>query len=85
MYAFCMGICDAHIFSVWQTVLGLVDLVVIHSAAGAKGPVFKFPVARAYLIFIYRASTLAGKQCWIYAVQLHTCGLVYLGCRLGVR
>ena len=42
---------------------GLLDLVVIHSAASAKGPGVNFPVARAYLRFNYRASTLAGKQC----------------------
>ena len=37
--------------------------MVIHSAAGAKGPGFNFPVARAYLRFNCRAGTLAGKQC----------------------
>ena len=41
----------------------LVDPVVIHSAASAKGPWFNFPVARVYLRFNYRASTLADRQC----------------------
>ena len=46
-------------------------LVVIHSAASAKGPgLDQFPVARAYLRFNSRASTLAGKQYWLYAVRL---------------
>ena len=34
-------------------------LVVTHSAAGAKGPRFNTPVARAYLRFNSPASTLA--------------------------
>ena len=37
-------------------------LVVAHWAAGAKGTGFNSPVARAYLRFNFRASTLAGKQ-----------------------
>ena len=36
--------------------------MVTHSAAGAKGPGFNSPVARAYLRFISRASILEGKQ-----------------------
>ena len=44
--------------------------MVTHSAAGAMGPGFNFPVARTYLRFNYRASTLAGKQCWLCAVRL---------------
>ena len=37
--------------------------VVTHSTAGVKGPGFNSPVARAYLRFNFRPSTLAGKQC----------------------
>ena len=37
--------------------------MVIHSGAGAKGPGFDSPVARAYLRFNSQASALAGKQC----------------------
>ena len=37
--------------------------MVIHTAASAKGPGFNSPVARAYLRFNSRASTLASKQC----------------------
>ena len=62
-------------------------LVVLHSAASAKGPGFNSPVARAYLRFNSRASTLAVKQCWLCAARLlqtvivqcsvvDTCGLV---------
>ena len=50
--------------------VGLGDLVVTHSAAGAKGPGFNSRVARAYLRFNSRPSTLAGKQCWLCAVRL---------------
>ena len=50
--------------------IDLGGLVVTHSAAGAKGPWFNFTVARAYLRFNSWASTLAGKQCWLYAVRL---------------
>ena len=50
--------------------IGLGGLVVTHSAAGAKGPGFNSPVARAYLRFNSRASTLTGKQCWLCAVRL---------------
>ena len=39
---------------------GLGGVMVTHSAAG---PGFNFPVARAYLRFNSRASTLADKQC----------------------
>ena len=46
--------------------------MVIHSAAGARCPGFNSPVARAYLRLNSRASTLAGKQCWLCAVRLHT-------------
>ena len=42
---------------------GLGDLVVIHSTASAKGPGFNSPVARTYLRFNSRASTLASKKC----------------------
>ena len=41
---------------------GLGGLVVIHSAASVKGSGFNSPVARAYLRFNSRTSTLAGKQ-----------------------
>ena len=41
-----------------------------YMAAGAKGPDFNSPVARAYLRFNSRASTRAGKQCWLSAVRL---------------
>ena len=37
--------------------------MVIHSAAGAKGPGLNSPVARAYVRINSWASTLAGKQC----------------------
>ena len=37
-------------------------LVVTHSAAGTNGPGFNSSIARAYLRFNYRASTLAGNQ-----------------------
>ena len=46
-----------------STSRGLDGLVVIHSAASANGPGVDLPVARAYLRFNSRASTLAGKQC----------------------
>ena len=42
---------------------GLGGLVVIHSAASANGPGSNSSIARAYLRFNSRASTLAGKQC----------------------
>ena len=42
--------------------IGLGDLVATHSAAGAEGLGFNFPVARAYLRFNSQASILAGKQ-----------------------
>ena len=51
---------------------GFGDLVVTHSAAGTKGSKFNSPVARAYFRFNSQASTLAGKQCWLCAVRLHT-------------
>ena len=38
-------------------------LVVMHSAASAKGLGFNSQVTRAYLRFNSRASTLAGTQC----------------------
>ena len=41
---------------------GLGGLVVIHSAASAKGPGFNSPIFRAYLRFNSRASKLTGKQ-----------------------
>ena len=50
---------------------GLGGLVVIHSAAKATSPGFNSVDARAYLRFNSHASTLAGKQCWLYAVRLH--------------
>ena len=73
--------------SVMQNLVGLGGLVVTHSTAGAKGPGFNSAVTRAYLRFNSRASTLAGRQCWLYAVRLQqtvivlrsvvdTCGLV---------
>ena len=37
--------------------------MVIHLAASVKGPGFNSPIARAYLRFNSRASTLAVKQC----------------------
>ena len=37
--------------------------MVKRSAAGADGPEFNSPVARAYLRSNYRASTLTDKQC----------------------
>ena len=46
---------------------GLDGLVITHSDAGAKGPGFNSEVARAYLRFNSRASTLAGKQCWLHS------------------
>ena len=49
---------------------GLGGLVVIHSAAGAKGPGFNSPVARAYLTFNSQTSTLGGNECWLCAVRL---------------
>ena len=66
---------------------GLGCLVVIHSAADARGPGFNSLVAQAYMRNNSRASILADKQCWLCAVQLqqtaivecsvvHTCGLV---------
>ena len=36
--------------------------MVTHSAAGAKGPGFNSPIARAYLRFNFRASTLAASS-----------------------
>ena len=54
------------------THIGIGGLLVIHSAAGAKGPGFNSPVARAYFRFNSQASTLAGQQCWLCAVRLHT-------------
>ena len=59
------GIC---IFS--QAIRSLGGPMVIHSAASTNGPGFNSPVARAYLIFNYRASTLADNQCWLCAVRL---------------
>ena len=38
-------------------------VMVTNSAVGAKGPGLNSSVARTYLGFISRASTLAGKQC----------------------
>ena len=66
---------------------GLGCPLVKHSDASAMGSGFNFPVARAYLRFTSRASTLTGKQCWICAVRLQqtvivlrsvvdTCGLI---------
>ena len=46
--------------------------MVIHSAAGAKGPAFNSPVARAYLTFNSRASTLAGKQYLVISCTITT-------------
>ena len=57
--------------------LGLGDLVVRHSAAGAKGPGFNFPVARAHLKCNSQASTLASKQCWLRAVRFQQTVIVY--------
>ena len=51
--------------------------MVIHSAARAKGPGFSSPVARAYLRFNFRPSTLAGKQCLLCAVRLQQTVIVY--------
>ena len=45
--------------------------------SGAKGPGFNLPVAGAYLRFNYRASTPAGKQCWLCAVRLQQTVIVY--------
>ena len=43
-------------------IIGQGGLVVMHSAASAKGPGFNSPVARAYLRFISWASTLAASS-----------------------
>ena len=51
-------------------------LVVTHSAAGAEGPGFNSPVARAYLRFNSRASTPAGKQRRLCAVRLQQTAIV---------
>ena len=48
-----------------------------YSAASAMGSGFNFPVARAYLRFTARASTLTGKQCWLCAVRLQQTVIVY--------
>ena len=44
-------------------IFGLGGRVVKHSAARAKGQWFNSPVARAYLKFNSRVSTLADKRC----------------------
>ena len=49
---------------------GLGCPLVKHSTASAMGSGINFPVALAYLGFTARASTLTGKQCWLYAVRL---------------
>ena len=43
--------------------------MVTQSVAGARDPEFNSPVARPHLRFNSRASTLAGEQCWLYAVR----------------
>ena len=45
-----------------------------HSAAGAKGPGFKAPVAQTHPRF---NSATAGKLCWLWAVRLQQTVIVY--------
>ena len=63
--------------------------MIIHSAAGAMGSVFNSPVAGAYLSFNSRASTPAGKQCWMCSVRLQQTMIVQCSvvdtCRLLLR
>ena len=53
-----------------KDLVGLGNLVIIHSAASAKAMGFNSPVAQEYLRFNSRAATLIGKQCWLCAVRL---------------